>query len=121
MLDLSATQACIDQTQGPVGGTAQVCPALTHAAIYSLGDAIGAVVHVHSPELWRQHKGRLPTTSPDVGYGTPDMAHEFDRLYRLGGLKEAGVAVMAGHEDGLVSFGTTLEEAATRMLDLLHD
>ena len=108
----------IVRCSGPIQASSE---ALTHAAIYNLGDGIGAVVHVHSPELWRRYKGRLPTTDPDVAYGTPDMAHEFDRLYRVGGLKEAGVAVMAGHEDGLVSFGTTLEEAATRMLDLLQD
>ena len=28
---------------------------------------------------------------------------------------------MGGHEDGLISLGTTLEEAATRMLDLLEN
>jgi ribulose-5-phosphate 4-epimerase/fuculose-1-phosphate aldolase len=107
----------IVRCSGPIQASSE---ALTHAAIYNLGDAIGAVVHVHSPELWRRNRGRLPTTDPDVAYGTPDMAREFDRLYRLGGLKEAGVAVMAGHEDGLISIGTTLEEAATRMLDLLQ-
>jgi len=45
---------------------------------------------------------------------------ELDRLYRMGGFKEAGIAVLAGHEDGLVSFGTTLEEAALRMLNLVR-
>jgi hypothetical protein len=32
------------------------------------------------------------------------------------GFKDAGIAVLAGHDDGLISFGTTLEEAASRML-----
>jgi len=89
---------------------------MTHAAIYALGDAIGAVVHVHSEELWQSSLGKLPTTDPDVAYGTPDMARELDRLYRMGGFKEAGVAVLAGHDEGLISFGTTLEEAANRVL-----
>jgi hypothetical protein len=44
------------------------------------------------------------------------MAHELDRLYRQEGFKDAGVAVLAGHDEGLISFGTTLEEAANRML-----
>ena len=103
---------------GPIQASSE---AMTHAAIYNLGDAIGAVVHVHSSDLWRGRQVDLPVTDPDVPYGTPDMAREFDRLYRMGGLKEAGVAVMGGHEDGLISFGTTLEEATTRMLDLLED
>jgi hypothetical protein len=49
------------------------------------------------------------------------MARELDRLYRTTGLRDSGVAVLAGHDEGLISFGTTLEEAATRMLDLLQD
>jgi L-ribulose-5-phosphate 4-epimerase len=98
---------------GPVQASSE---AMTHAAIYALGDAIGAVVHVHSAELWQRSLGKLPTTDPDVAYGTPDMAHELDRLYRLGGFKDAGVAVLAGHDEGLISFGTTLEEAANRVL-----
>ena len=94
---------------------------MTHASIYALGDAIGAVVHAHSAELWRQNLGKLPTTDPEIAYGTPDMARELERLYRMEGLRESGVAVLAGHDEGLISFGTTLEEAATRMLDLLED
>jgi ribulose-5-phosphate 4-epimerase/fuculose-1-phosphate aldolase len=91
---------------------------MTHAAIYALGNAIGAVVHVHSAELWQRYLGKLPTTDADVPYGTPDMARELDRLYRLEGFKEAGVAVLAGHDEGLISFGTTLEEATERILQI---
>jgi hypothetical protein len=32
------------------------------------------------------------------------------------GFKDAGVAVLAGHEEGLVSIGRTLEQAAQRVL-----
>jgi L-ribulose-5-phosphate 4-epimerase len=100
---------------GPVQASSE---SLTHAAIYELDPAIGGVVHVHSPRLWHAWRGRLPTTAPDIAYGTPAMAQEIARLYREGGMAAAGIAVMSGHEDGLVSFGSTLEEAATRMLGL---
>jgi ribulose-5-phosphate 4-epimerase/fuculose-1-phosphate aldolase len=103
----------IVRCSGPIQASSE---AMTHAAIYALGDAIGAVVHVHSAELWQRSLGKLPTTDPDVAYGTPDMARELDRLYRLEGFKDAGVAVLAGHDEGLISFGTTLEEAANRVL-----
>jgi len=105
----------IVRCSGPVQASSE---AMTHAAIYALGDAIGAVVHAHSAELWQRNLGKLPTTDPDVAYGTPDMAREIDRLYRLAGFKEAGVAVLAGHDEGLISFGTTLEQAATRILQI---
>jgi L-ribulose-5-phosphate 4-epimerase len=94
---------------------------LTHAALYGLDDAIGAVVHVHSKQLWDSMRGKLPTTSPDIGYGTPAMAREFERLFHETEFAKKGVAVMGGHEDGLVSYGKTLEEAARRILSLSAD
>jgi len=100
---------------GPIQASSE---AMTHAAIYALSGAIGAIVHAHSAELWQQHLGKLPTTNAEIAYGTPAMAQELDRLYRMEGLSDSGIAVLAGHDDGLISFGTTLEEAATRMLNL---
>ena len=109
-------RANVVRCSGPVQASSE---AMTHASIYALGDAIGAVVHAHNAVLWQRYLGELPTTDPDIAYGTPDMARDLDRLYRMEGLREAGVAVLAGHDEGLISFGTTIEEAATHMLDLL--
>ncbi len=103
----------IVRCSGPIQASSE---AMTHAAIYALSGAIGAVVHVHSAKLWQRSLGRLPTTDPGVAYGTPDMARELDRLYRMEGFKDAGIAVLAGHEEGLVSIGGTLEQAAQRVL-----
>ncbi|MDJ0748258.1 MAG: class II aldolase/adducin family protein [Woeseiaceae bacterium] len=100
---------------GPVEASSE---AMTHAAIYRVNLGIRAVVHVHSAELWKSTQGVLPTTNPAVAYGTPAMADEFRRLYVHGHLADVGIAVMAGHEGGLISFGATLEHAATRILSL---
>jgi len=100
---------------GPVQASSET---LTHAAIYELDSAINAVVHVHSPKLWESLKDRLPTTSADISYGTPEMAREFSRLYSETTFSGDGIAVMAGHEEGLVSIGATLEEATNRILAL---
>ena len=100
---------------GPVQASSE---AMTHAAIYQLDLKIGAIVHVHSGELWRRHLGLLPTTKPEVAYGTPQMANEFRRLYTDTDFRKTKLAVMAGHEEGLLSFGATLEEAAGRVLEL---
>lgn len=99
--------------QGPVQASSE---ALTHAAIYELDPAFGGVVHGHSEALWRRLMHRVPTTSPAVAYGTPEMAREFLRLYRETDFGRTGLAVMAGHEGGLLSLGGTIEEAARRML-----
>lgn len=101
---------------GPLRASSET---MTHAAIYALSDAIGAVVHVHSKPLWDEHLNVLPTTKPDVAYGTPAMAEEFAQLWTAGRFRNDGLAIMAGHEEGIVSVGTTLEEAAQRILSLV--
>ncbi|MDX1741214.1 MAG: class II aldolase/adducin family protein, partial [Rhodothermales bacterium] len=56
--------------------------ALTHAALYDMGPQIRCVFHAHSPSIWQRRKElRLATTDQDVGYGTPEMANEVQRLY----------------------------------------
>jgi len=100
---------------GPVQASSE---AMTHAAIYELDPSIGAIVHAHDRDLWRRFLNELPTTDADIAYGTPQMAMEFQRLFRETSFSEAGVAVMAGHEEGLISVGRTLEEAARKMLGL---
>ena len=98
---------------GPVEASSE---SLTHAAIYELDPDINAVVHVHSRRLWDSLRDCVPTTAANVEYGTPEMAREFGRLYRDTGFARDGIAVMAGHEEGIVSIGASLEEAATRVL-----
>lgn len=101
--------------RGPVRASSE---SMTHAALYELSAGIGAVVHVHSATLWRRYGKRLPTTRPDVAYGTPAMADEFRRLYRDTAFAADGVAVMGGHEDGIVATGAGVAQAAQRILDL---
>jgi hypothetical protein len=101
--------------EGPVQASSE---ALTHAAIYALDPGIRAVVHVHDANLWGELIDSIPTTSREVSYGTPAMALEFRRLYEDTGFAERGIAVMGGHEEGLVSFGRDIEQAARRILGL---
>lgn len=101
--------------RGPVQASSE---SLTHAVLYELDSGINAIVHVHSMRLWLRLRDQLPTTNPAVSYGTPEMANEFRRLHRETAFAKLGLAVMAGHEEGLVSTGETLEQAALRMLDV---
>jgi len=104
--------------RGPVKASSE---SLTHAAIYSADPAVGAVVHVHQPQLWAALRGVLPTTDPAVAYGTPAMALELARICAQPEFRGCRIAVMAGHEAGLVSVGSSLEDAASRMLALDRD
>jgi len=99
--------------EGPVQASSE---ALTHAAIYALDPAIRAVVHVHDNALWHRLMYRVPTTAHGVYYGTPEMAREFTRLYKETGFAQERIAEMGGHEEGIVSFGSDIVEAAQNIL-----
>tara|TARA_R110002096_G_scaffold154_25_gene977 strand:- start:16120 stop:16722 length:603 start_codon:yes stop_codon:yes gene_type:complete len=114
------TQYDVDRNTVSCTGPAQASSeAMTHAAIYELHPGIVAVVHVHSKLLWDRHLNQLPTTSADIPYGTPQMAQEFRRLYEETAFSSQGLAVMGGHEEGLVSIGESLDVATSRVMALL--
>jgi hypothetical protein len=98
---------------GPVAASSE---ALTHAMLYTLSPAIGAVIHVHHAAMWQRWMGKVPTTSEEVEYGTQAMAEEVRRLHASGALPEARILVMRGHQDGLISFGATPKEALEVLL-----
>lgn len=109
----------IDRNEVVCTGPAQASSeAMTHAAIYKLDPSIGAIVHVHSKSLWDQYLHVLPTTDSAVTYGTPEMAEEFGRLYRGSAFGSGGIAVMGGHDEGLISVGASLEQATAKILAL---
>ena len=100
---------------GPVQASSE---AMTHAAVYTLDQSINAIVHVHSKLMWDRYLNVLPSADSAVAYGTPDMAREFGRLYRESKFRADGLAVMGGHDEGLLSIGENLEQAACRILSL---
>ncbi len=100
---------------GPVKASSE---SLTHAAIYELDPTIQAIVHVHSDTLWHELRNKVPTTNPTVTYGTPDMAEEFRRLYRDTDFASGEIAVMGGHDGGLISIGHDMAQAAQRFLEI---
>jgi ribulose-5-phosphate 4-epimerase/fuculose-1-phosphate aldolase len=103
------------------GATEASSESLTHAAIYELDRDIGAVVHVHSAEMWARLKESAATTDAGIAFGTPDMAREFQRLFLETDFAVTGIAVMAGHDSGLVSSGRNLQQAAERILTIDAD
>lgn len=102
---------------GPVEASSE---SMTHAILYDLDNTIQSVVHVHSPALWSALISKVPTTPADVAYGTPEMAEAFAALYRDTAFAAEGIAVMAGHDEGLVSTGASVAEASLRILNALR-
>lgn len=102
------------------GRTLPSSESMTHAALYDVGPQIRCVFHAHSPVVWeRARQLGIPTTDEGVPYGTPEMAREVQRLYGSTGLAERKILAMGGHEDGIVVFGGTLEEAGQVLLTWL--
>jgi ribulose-5-phosphate 4-epimerase/fuculose-1-phosphate aldolase len=93
---------------------------MTHGAIYDLAPAIRFVLHAHTPTIWRRAAAlKIPTTDPKVAYGTPEMAHEVQRLFRSTTLPQVQILSMGGHEDGIIVFGRTAEEAGQILIAYL--
>lgn len=104
------------RAQGPGKPSSE---ALTHGAVYAADDAVRAVIHGHTPLIWRRAEALdLPVTPADVAYGTPRMASAVhDLVLRLGG---RGLLVMGGHEDGVIAYGPDLDAAGALFSSVMH-
>jgi L-ribulose-5-phosphate 4-epimerase len=83
---------------------------LTHGIIYSCDIKINAVIHVHSRNLWKKYLGDYPTTSSLASFGSTRLANEINDLYKETDLKDKKILAMAGHPDGVIFFGSNLED-----------
>jgi hypothetical protein len=100
-------------SRGPIKPSSE---SLTHAVVYAQDPEINWVMHAHNKPIWEEaQRLGLPQTLSDVAYGTPEMAAETARLFRETDVCQIGIFTMAGHEDGIVSFGETAVQAARVM------
>jgi ribulose-5-phosphate 4-epimerase/fuculose-1-phosphate aldolase len=100
------------------GITTASSESLTHAAIYACSNDTNAVVHIHHKEKWSSLLQHAATTDPSIAYGTPEMAFAIQNLIKEDKVGPNKIIVMGGHEEGLISFGKTLEEAAMAFLTI---
>jgi len=93
--------------------------ALSHAMIYEVHHDIQAVIHIHSAPLWHMMiKEKYLSTSAE--YGTAEMAQEISSLYAKYNPFEHHAFVMKGHEDGIVTFGRSIEEAELKLYQIIR-
>lgn len=107
VIDFSFSQNSL-HCEGEVKASSE---SLTHGAFYIFGYKINAVIHVHHKDLWNTLLGIVPTTPAHIKYGTPEMAFEIQRLITHYELSEKQILIMAGHEEGIFTFGESLQEA----------
>jgi len=91
---------------------------MSHFMIYETIPEAEAVVHIHNRSLWEKYFDVLLTTSKEVSYGTPEMAFEIARVLKLPAMNFCNAVVMGGHEEGIISFGSNVEEAVKEMIKL---
>jgi L-ribulose-5-phosphate 4-epimerase len=94
--------------QGPAKASSET---MTHASLYDTLPEVHCIIHVHSKHIWEQLLITEMCTGEKVPYGTPEMAYEIKRLVKLPSVQKAKIMAMAGHEDGVISFGATFDEA----------
>lgn len=104
--------------KGPVKASSE---SFAHGVIYQISSDVGAIIHVHSGDLWRRFLNQAPTTSKKVSYGTPEMAEEIKKLFTETDLASQKILVMGGHEEGVITFGENLEDAASVLIRHFQD
>jgi hypothetical protein len=66
-------------------------------------------------------KNKIPTTDPEVEFGTPEMAGEIKRLMEQREVRIEKIIVMGGHKEGLITFGRDLDEAGEVLLKYFNE
>jgi L-ribulose-5-phosphate 4-epimerase len=103
---------------GPIEASSE---SMTHRIVYLMDSTTNAVIHVHNLALWERLLNKVPTTLETVEYGTPEMARETVRLFNETDVKEKKILVMAGHKEGILSFGKDLNEAREVLLKYFNN
>ena len=104
--------------RGPINASSE---SMTHGAIYMANSDVQCVIHIHSRTLFdRMLEKNLLHTPQEAAFGTPDLAFAIAQLVEAE--KEQGksssVFVTAGHDEGIIAYGTTISEALDCILQL---
>jgi ribulose-5-phosphate 4-epimerase/fuculose-1-phosphate aldolase len=101
------------------GETKASSESLTHAAIYESDPEINFVIHIHNKKIWSQWMHKLPTTDINIDYGTPEMAKEIRKCIQ--DYTHQAVIIMGGHEEGIITYGMTSEQAMNNLRFISSD
>lgn len=94
--------------RGPVIASSE---SMSHAVIYQECPEVNAVVHIHHLGMWQRLMHQVPTTDAAAPYGSPAMVESIRSLLKETDLRHSRIFVMQGHEEGVFTFGKTLESA----------
>ncbi len=93
---------------------------LSHASFYDTDDKIKSVIHIHCTKLWNQANNlNIPMIDKNAECGSKEMAAEIIKTYKRYKRKKINLFCMAGHKDGLISFGQDPDQAGYAILEAL--
>ncbi|MDR0455998.1 MAG: S-methyl-5-thioribose-1-phosphate isomerase [Treponema sp.] len=100
---------------GPVTASSE---AMTHGAVYRACPAANCVMHIHSGAIFNgMIRDNYPATAQNAAYGTPEIAFALVQCVQELAADE-GVVVLAGHDEGVIVWGPTVERALNVILRL---
>jgi hypothetical protein len=104
-------------TSGPVRASSE---SMSHGAVYRARVSAGCVIHVHSRKIFDAMLGDGSlSTPPEAAYGTPALALSIASL-AAGRKAGGGILVLAGHDEGVLAYGASVQEALDLILDLYN-
>lgn len=105
------------KTEGPVLASSE---SMTHCAIYQANSSVQCVLHIHNRELWLKLLDHgCKSTPAHIPYGTPQMAVSMATLVAAN-LGPSNLLVMAGHDEGIVAYGHTINSALDQIQAALN-
>lgn len=105
------------ESRGSRGASSE---SMTHGAIYRANPSVNCVMHVHHRAMFDALSlPELPHTRADIPYGTPAMAQAVANLVRAQDRLPV-LFVMAGHDEGIVAYGSDVESVLTCLVQTYH-
>lgn len=107
---VTAVDAAVNQLSclGPVIASSE---SMSHAVLYEACPEVNGVIHIHNYIMWERLMHQVPTTDASAPYGSPEMVESIRNLLATTDLRQSRIFVMEGHEEGVFTFGETLEAA----------
>jgi ribulose-5-phosphate 4-epimerase/fuculose-1-phosphate aldolase len=91
---------------------------MSHSAIYCACFDAFSVIHIHSRTIFDgMLKDDLLATPKTAAYGTPEIARAISTAVEQWG-KTHGQIVLAGHDEGVITWGVSVDEALEQVLAL---
>lgn len=105
------------ECEGPIRASSE---AMTHGAVYAENPRVQCVIHVHSRALFDSLLARgWPHTPENAAYGTPAMAMAIAELVR-NTPEDQALFVLAGHDEGLVAYGPSIEKTMRLLIETVE-